>query len=68
MGKCEAAKILESTKARAARACDVCGATIEKGEQYLRESLGRMMKPPGVYLRSFCKSCCGAESATGNNQ
>ena len=62
MRKYEVAKTLKLTKARVPRTCDVCGERIEKGVQYLRESLGSLAKPPGLHLESYCITCGNAKT------
>jgi len=57
MNKYESAKTLKLTKARSPRTCETCGAAIDKGTEYFRESLGPIAKPPGLHLGSFCISC-----------
>jgi hypothetical protein len=57
MNKYESAKTLKLTKARSSRTCETCGAVIDKGTEYFRESLGLIAKPPGLHLGSFCVSC-----------
>jgi len=57
MNKYENAKILRPTKARKQALCESCGTPIEKGQQYFRECIGPMAKPPNVQLKSYCLPC-----------
>jgi hypothetical protein len=57
MSKYESAKAIEMKKARVAHQCEACGRNIEKGQEYFRESLGLVAKPPGLHLRCFCIGC-----------
>jgi hypothetical protein len=57
MNKYEAAIVLKLTRARVQRTCDRCGEAFGKGSEYFRESLGRLQKPPGFRLGSYCVPC-----------
>jgi hypothetical protein len=57
MSKYDAVKTLRLVKCRKQRHCDACGGTIEKGTEYLRESIGLIAKPTGLRLRGFCLRC-----------
>ena len=57
MSKYDTAKVLRLTKARLPTVCCKCGAQIKRAEQYYREALELMAKPPGLELKAFCKSC-----------
>jgi PHP family Zn ribbon phosphoesterase len=62
MNKYESAKKLKLTKARSAWTCETCGAAIDKGTEYFRESLGPIAKPPGLHLGSYCIACGKAKT------
>ena len=57
MNKYENAKSLRLTKARKQALCVSCGNAIKKGQQYFRECIGPMAKPPNVQLKSYCLLC-----------
>jgi hypothetical protein len=57
MSRYDKIKTLKPAKARRRWTCHACGAAIERGEFYFRESLGLIAKPPGVELLSFWLAC-----------
>jgi hypothetical protein len=56
MSKYDGLKFLKETKARKSRPCNKCGRSIESGETYYKESIGKV-NAPGLILRGFCVEC-----------
>ena len=55
--KYEHALELKRTRARKPWVCYSCGDPINPGEDYYRQSLGMIGKPPRVQLNAFCMNC-----------
>ena len=48
---------LKLTRARKPWKCHACGSDINPGDDYYRESLGRIRTPPSLQLNAFCLEC-----------
>ncbi len=55
--KYEHAIELKRTRARKPWTCYSCGDPIDPGENYYRQSLGMIKKPPRIYMSAFCVNC-----------